>query len=168
MLKAPPLLPAEVLDRVLRLARFDGLSVVAVAGSLALVAATLGDRVGAVVGLVVAGAGAIELHGASLLSRGEARGLHWLVRSQLLLLGAIIGYCAWRLLRPDLAPLHTAVTPDMQEQLELIGWTVDQFIGLVYQLTYICVAVVTLLYQGGMALYYWRRRTAVAEALAAE
>lgn len=168
MITAPPLLPKEVLDRILRLARFDGLSVVAIAGSLALVSATLGDHLGAVVGLVVAGAGAVELHGASLLARGEPRGLPWLVRSQLLLLTAILCYCAWRLLRPDLAPLHHAVTPDMQEQLELIGWTVDQFIGLVYQLTYVCVAVVTALYQGGMALYYWRRRAAVAAALAAE
>lgn len=167
-MKAPPLLPEEVLARVLRLARFDGLSVVVFAGSLALLAAVMGDRVGAVVGLLVAGAGAIELHGASLLSHGDKRGVDWLVRSQLLLLTAILAYCVLRLTHPDLSPLHRAVTDDMKEQLDLIGWSVDEFLRLVYKLTYGCVAFVTVLYQGGMALYYWNRRAAVAAALAPE
>lgn len=167
-MKAPPFLPQEVLARVLRLARFDGLSVVAVAGSLALVAAIVGDRVGAVVGLLVAGAGAIELHGDSLLAHGDKRGIDWLVRSQLVLLTAILGYCALRLTHPDLTPLRRAVTDDMKEQLDMIGWSVDQFLQLVYRLTYVCVAFVTTLYQGGMAIYYWRQRRAVHEALTSE
>jgi hypothetical protein len=168
MMKAPPLLPSEVVARVQRLARFDGLSVALVAGSLALVAAILGDYVGAGVGLLVAGAGAVELHGASLLTQRHARGMSWLVRSQLLLLTAILAYCALRWARPDLAPLRRVVSDDMKEQLELIGWSVDAFLQLVYRLTYVCVALVTTLYQGGMALYYWRRSAAVAAALESE
>jgi hypothetical protein len=53
----------------------------------------------------------------------------------------------------------------MKEQLAVIGWTVDQFIGTVYRFTYFAVALATLLYQGGMALYYARRRAAVTTAL---
>ena len=167
-MKAPPLLPSEVVARVQRLARFDGLSVVLVASSLALVAAILGDYTGAGVGLLVAGAGAVELHGASLLTQRQARGMSWLVRSQLLLLNAILAYCALRLARPDLTPLRRVVSDDMKEQLELIGWSVDAFLQLVYRLTYVCVALVTTLYQGGMALYYWGRSAAVAAALESE
>jgi len=55
-MKAPPLLPEETLLRVLRVARLDGLSVLVIAGVFALISALAGDGVGAVVGLLVAGA----------------------------------------------------------------------------------------------------------------
>ena len=57
-MQQPPLLPAETLVRVLRLAKFDGLSVLLIAGVFALLAATAGDFSGALVGLLAAGAGA--------------------------------------------------------------------------------------------------------------
>ena len=168
MLKAPPLLSDDTVPRLVRLARADGLSVVIVAASFALLSAFMGERAGAAIGLLVAGAGAVELHGASLLSRGAPRGVDWLVRSQLLLLITILGYCAFRLTSPDLTPLRSTITAEMKEQLELIGWSIDEFLRLVYTLTYVCVAFVTFLYQGGMAFYSWRRRAAVAKALETE
>ena len=164
-MKAPPLFPAEVLQRVLRLARFDGLSVLVVAGIFALISARLGDYLGAVVGLLVAGAGAIELHGASLLKHRQPRGMDWLVRSQLILLITVLAYCALRLLHPDLAPLRATVNEDVKAQLEVLGWSVDQFLGTVYRLTYLAVSLATFAYQGGMAVYYWRRRATVVRAL---
>lgn len=165
-MKGPPLLPEEIFHRVLRLARFDGLSVLAIAGLFALLAGAMGDWVGAVVGLLVAGAGAAELHGVMRLRHGDPRGLRWLIGSQVFLLMSVLAYCALRLARPELGPLRATVTSEMKEQLEVIGLTVDQFLGQLYRLVYLAVALLTVLYQGGMALYYYRRREAVARALA--
>lgn len=167
-MKAPPLLPEETLHRVLRVARLDGISVLVIAGVFALISALASDAVGAVVGLLVAGAGAVELHGATLLEHSEPRGMKWLVSSQLFLLATVIGYCALRLLHPAIEPLRAAVTDDMKTQLEAAGWTQDEFLRVIYNTTYFAVAVVTTFYQGGMALYYFRRREAVARALVAE
>jgi hypothetical protein len=165
MMKAPPPLPEEIFQRVLRLAQFDGLSIAVVGSVCAVLAASLGDRIGAGIGVLVAGAGAVELHGVSLLRHSDARGMTWLVNSQCLILLAMLSYCALRLAHPQLEPLRAAVTDEMKQQLELIGWSIDHFIGLVYRFTYFAVALATILYQGGMALYYFRRRGAVATAL---
>jgi hypothetical protein len=164
-MKPPPFLPEETLRRVLRVARLDGTSVAAVAGVFALISALAGDGLGAVVGLLVAGAGAIELHGATLLVHGELRGMKWLVNSQVFLLATVIAYCGLRLLHPNFAQLLAAVTDDMKVSLETAGWTPDKFVHFVYNTTYYAVAIVTFFYQGGMALYYFRRRESVARAL---
>ena len=164
-MKAPPLLPEETLIRVLRVARLDGMSVLVIAGVFALISALAGDPVGAVIGLLVAGAGAVELHGATLLEHTDPRGMKWLVSSQLFLLATVIAYCALRLLHPAVEPLRGAITDDMKSQLEAAGWSQDEFIRFIYNTTYAAVAAVTLVYQGGMALYYFRRREAVTRAL---
>ena len=70
-----------------------------------------GDSSGALVGLITAGAGAIELHGAGLLQAGESRGLRWLIGSQLFLLVAIMGYCALRLQQVELPPIPEEMQP---------------------------------------------------------
>ena len=164
-MKPPPFLPEEMLARVLRVARLDGMSVLVIAGLFALISALAGDHLGAVVGLLVAGAGAVELHGSTLLHHGESRGMQWLVGSQLFLLVTIVGYCALRLLHPAYEPLRAAMTDEMKTSLEMAGWTPDEFIRFVYNVTYAAVAIVTSAYQGGMALFYCRRRAAVAQAL---
>ena len=89
----------------------------------------------------------------------------WLINSQYLIMVGMLGYCALRLAYPQLEPLHATVTAEMKQQLEVIGWSVDQFIELVYRMTYLAVSLVTVLYQGGMAIYYARRREAVTAAL---
>jgi hypothetical protein len=167
-MKPPPFLPEETLHRVLRVSRLDGMSIAVIAGLFALISALAGDGLGAVVGLLVAGAGAIELHGATLLEHGEPRGMSWLINSQLFLLATIVGYCALRLLHPSVEPLKAAVTDEMKLSLESAGWTPDDFVRVVYNTTYIAVAIATLFYQGGMALFYYRRREAVERALTEE
>jgi len=164
-MKAPPLLPEETLHRVLRVANLDGLSVMAVAGLLALAAASVGDYNGAGVGLLVAAAGAIELHGAGLLRSGEVRGMKWLVASQPYLLAVLLGYSAIRLWSHDTTELQAVMTSDLRNSLEASGFSEEEFLRKFYTTVYVVLAIGTLIFQGGMTLYYVRRRTAVAAAL---
>jgi hypothetical protein len=155
---------------MLRVAHFDGGSVLVLCGALAIASAGYGDFTGAVIGALIAGAGAFELHGAGLIKAGEPRGLNWLIASQLYLLAAILGYVGWRLMSYDPAIVRHLLEPmlhasDLQAQLAEAGRTEADLLTMVRTIYYACfslVAVGTLFYQGGMALYYHRRRAAVA------
>jgi hypothetical protein len=167
MMKAPPLLPEETLRRLLRVARFDGLCVLALPGLFALLSAGVGDTFGALVGLLVAAAGAVELHGADLLRAGEPRGQGWLIISQLYLMAVIVGFCAWQLTHVDLTLWRMAVTPEVRASLVQLGMTEDEFLAATYRIGYRLIAFITIVYQGALAFYYLRRRDAVYRALGA-
>lgn len=164
-MKAPPLLPEETLRRVVRLARFDGLTVLALPGFFALLAASAGDVTGVIVGLLIAAAGAIELHGVDLLRAGEARGMSWLVTSQFYLMTVVVIFCLWQLQHEDLHLLRTALTDEMRTTIAQANMSEDAFLQLTYRITYRVITLVTLFYQGGMGLYYFRRRETVRQAL---
>lgn len=167
----PPLLPAEILNRLLRLARLDGTVVLALAGAFALASAVGGNRLEVLIGVLIAGAGALELHGAGLLRAGEVRGISWLVASQLYLLTAVLGYVALRLVSFDPALINLIMNDTLRQRYLDAGLThaqIDQVVEWSYYLTYAILGVVTVLYQGGMAIYYFRRRDAAARALDAE
>ncbi len=171
MPKAPPLLPEEVLRRVTRVASTDGLSILIVAGGLSLVSATMHDVAGTIVGLAVAGAGVIEMHGSTMLRRGEFSGLRWLVNSQMLLLMAIMSYVSYRTANPEPAAISmiTKVFSVDRAQFDLAlsqsGLTQEQFVLSFYRFALFLVSVVSLGYQGGLAIYYFRRREPIARAL---
>lgn len=167
-MRAPPLLPEETLFRVLRLARFNGLSVLGIAGFFAVISAAAQDVPGALVGVLVAGAGALELHGVSLLRRSDDRGTHWLVGSQLYLLVVVLAYVAFRLNHIDVEPMRQILTEQQRETIAEAGFTDDQFLRTVYTLSSSVFGLVAFLYQGGMALYYHRRRAAITAALDAD
>jgi hypothetical protein len=164
----PPLLPDEVLSRVYRLARRDGFSVLMIASIFAFMAAVMGDAVGAIIGLGVAGTGAIELHGCHQLRDGEPRGMRWLIMSQFGLMTIILIYCGLRLanFHPDM--IDQAITPEMRSTFLELDYTDKKLHALVrniYYLTYSFVGIVTIIYQGAMARYYLKRRDAVAQAM---
>ena len=161
----PPLLPTEALARVLRLARVDGTGVLMVATFFALTSAAMGEFWGAVVWLLVAGAGAVELHGGTLLRDAEPRGLNWLIASQFLLLLVVLGYCTLRLVHFDLAPIREALTDEMRASLREANYGEEDFLRVVYVTTYGVMGGLTLLYKGAVALYFFRRRAAVAAAV---
>jgi hypothetical protein len=122
MSSKPPLLPTEIVARLLRVAHFDGGSVLVLCGVLAIASAWYGDFTGAIIGVLIAGAGAFELHGAGLIKAGEPRGLKWLIASQLYLLGTILSYVGWRLVSYDPAAVRQLLEPmlhtsDLQAQL---------------------------------------------------
>jgi len=164
-MKPPPFLPEETLARVLRVSYFDGLSVLLVAVFFAALAATGGDFSGMVVGLAIAAAGAIELHGAFLLRAGDSRGMKWVLASQPYLALTILGYCLVRLTNYDPTLMRAAMTSDLRAQIAASGISEEHFLRLAYSLVYGVFAIVTIGYQGGMSIYYLRRRAAVASAL---
>lgn len=165
----PPLLPEETLARVYRLARIDGTGVLLLAGAFALAAAIVGDRTGAVIGLLVAGAGAIELHGTQLLRHGEIQAMRWLIFSQLFLMLVVLAYCAIRLMNFSPEFIDHALTPELRTAFVQAGYMPEELNGLVrriYYLTYGLVAAGTVIYQGAMIRFYLRRWAPVAQAIA--
>jgi hypothetical protein len=164
----PPILASEILRHVLRVARFDGLSVLFLAGFFALVSAASGDVSGAAFGLLIAAAGAVELHGMGLLRGADRRGMSWLVASQLYLLSVVLGYVGYRLANPDSDPLLKMAKSALTDEIRQAGMDPVQFMAEFpreLRLLYMAVGGLTILYQGGMAVYYMRRRAAVEAAI---
>jgi hypothetical protein len=164
-MQQPPLLPEVILMRVLRLARFDGMGALLLGGMFALVAASARDFPFAAIGLLAAGAGAIELHGAALLKEGEPRGMNWLVASQPLLLLVILTYCALRLWLVELPPIPEAFQSIFATSAQQWGMTVPEYQHALNQITALLVALAAVGFQGAMTVYYLRRRSSVVQAL---
>lgn len=163
----PPLLPEVALARVLRIARFDGLSVLALAGGFALLSALDHKVALALIGLTAAGAGAAELHGVTQIERGEAGGMRWLLASQPILLLAILAYCAVRVWFMPAPPLPEFLRDLVAFSAQQFGLSVDAYLLFMNRLTLGVLAAVSVAVQGGMFIYYWRRRAAIRQALAA-
>jgi hypothetical protein len=164
----PPPLPVDTLERVIRLARTDGRLLLVIAGLFAAMSAMGLQQIGAIAGCLAAGCGALEVHGANLLRQGDPRGLRWLVRSQLALLAVIAGYVVARLLTFDPELMRSLITDEMRTTFAQAGIQEEDILPMVkavYQFMYGAVAFVSLLYQGGMALYYRRKAPAVEAAL---
>jgi hypothetical protein len=164
----PPLLPTEALSRVQRIARVDGMGALMLATFFALTSAAIGDIAGAIVWLLVAGSGAIELHGAMLLREAEKRGVNWLIASQFLLLFVVLTLCAWRLTHYDPTALREALTDEMKSTLVQANYEEEDFLRTVYIVTYGATAAAVFVYKICLARYYLRRREAVCAALDAE
>ncbi|HUR60565.1 MAG TPA: hypothetical protein VM029_22785 [Opitutaceae bacterium] len=164
----PPVLPEEKLARVERVGRAHGTCVLFVAAFFALLSGVAGDYLGAIVGLLVAGAGAIESHGAALLREGEPRGVTWLVGSQFFLFVTIGSYCVLRLIHIELPPIPDELRPMLELNASQAGLSVQDYLMLVYRLGFWTLLILSVFYQGGMALYYFMRRDSVARALGEE
>jgi len=173
--------PGDVLRRVLRLSRVNGWSVAIFAGLCSGVSLVFGDLVGCIVGLLVTLGGALEVAGHRRLTRRDANGMTLLVRSQLLVLGVIWAYALPRLLSFDAGYLETEAIPNLRQMLAASGADLDALLAqsgldvhqvvplvhLFFVALYGSVMLTTLIYQGGLALYYRRRRAAIEAALRA-
>lgn len=160
---------AKALKRVLAISRFNGWSVVVIAGLGALLALVLGDLVGAFIGLLAAVAGWMEVRGHRMLRRRDPAGMTWLVRSQMFLLSVILVYCITRLGSFDADTAMGNLTPDMEAMLKEAGLARADILPMIrtaFLATYLTVAVVSIIYQGGMALYYRGKTRLVTAALA--
>ena len=161
--------PAEkTLQRVLTVSRFNGWSVVVIASFGILLTLVLGDLLGTFIGGLAVLSGVMEVRGNRRLRQCDPAGMKWLVRSQLFLLGVILAYCASRLGSFDAETAMASLTPDMEAVLKESGLERGDILPLVrmaFYATYLSVAGVCLVYQGGMAMYYRSRTRLVTEAL---
>ena len=173
----------KALKRVLLISWLDGWSLVVIAALSLLLTLAFGQLIGTAIGLLVLAAGVIELRGRRALKRRNAEaGMKLLVRSQLFLLTVILVYCARCLGSFDDGYFKEQVIPEMRQYLLLligisldeflqqVGLTVDELVPLghkAFLVLYSSVAVISLLYQGGLALFYRGKTGLVTEALTA-
>jgi len=154
--------------RVSRIARWNGGSILVVAGLGAVLSLVGGDLGTAMVGIAIAAAGwhersvgkALALpvhHSATDLDALRTR----LVRAELAVGLLIAGYALWRLATADVGAEISALPEEEQMLLEsLTGGdreALEQMFALTLRLTYGTLLIVTLAYQGGMAWWYERR-----------
>lgn len=164
----PPPLPIDTLERVLRIARTDGRILLVLAGTFAAMSAMGAQKIGAIAGCLAAGCGALELHGVNRLRLGDPRGMAWLVRSQLALLAVMFGYVTARILTFDPELVRAILTDEMIARFATAGIREDEIVPMMElfsRFMYGVLAFVSVLYQGGMAFYYWRKTTTVEAAL---
>ena len=160
----------KALKRVLTVSRLNGWSVIVVAGLGVLLALALGDLSSAAIGLLGVASGAMEVRGHRALKRRDVGGMKWLVRSQWFLLAVILVYCASRLGSFDADTVMGSLTPDMEVLLKESGVERSDILPLVrtaFFTLYGTVAIVCLIYQGGLALWYRNKTRLVTEALTA-
>ena len=179
----PPLAPPQkALQRVLRIARADSLSVMILAGLSLLLALAMLEPMGLAVSALALAAGVMEWRGCRALKRRDAEtGMKLLVRAQIFLLAVILVYCVRCIASFDAGFLKDEVVPRLNEWLPALldmsfdeflqesGLTADDLVAMArkaFLLLYATVAVLSLLVQGGLALYYRRRIALVTVALA--
>lgn len=169
MAPLPPTPAEKTLRRVLLIAALDGWSVIAVAGLGVLLTLLLGDLSGLLVGALVLTGGVLELRGRGRLLRRDATGMRLMARAQLLMLSVILVYCVSRLGSFDSETVLSSLTPEMEAMLKESGVERADLLPLVqiaFYSTYATAALASLLFQGGLALYYRNRAGLVATALA--
>lgn len=172
---APPVLPAHVLHRVLALSRIDGWGIVIVAGLSGTVTLVQGHGLVTIAALLVVMAGAGELLGRRRLLRRDPRGLDWMIGAQLFLLIVIWGYAWYRWRYFDPAALWAELPGFARAKLDrdLLAAGLDPeldralLLDLMNTLTCFVLALVSLVYQGGLAVYFATRRAPVRQALLA-
>ena len=163
--------PAEIsLQRLLTVSRLNGWSVIVISSLGSLLALAIGDLLSTLIGLLVLAAGLMEVRGHRQLQQRDPAGLTLLVRSQLFLLAVMLVYCAGRLGSFDADTALASLTPDMEIILAEAGLDKSSLLPLVrtaFFALYSAVAAITLIYQGGLALFYRSKIKLITEALTA-
>jgi len=155
--------PERRLQRVQHIALFDALSLLLVAVPAALVALVAREWLVVAVATGIALCGGLELAGRHRLQQRSASGPGWLCAAQLCCLGFILVY-SWHLAHQPLDRRLLAMLPSFtREQLaELFPdpESLEVLLAGIQRLTAAIIALVAILYQGGLAFYYLRTRTA--------
>ncbi len=181
MTNPAPTPPEKALKRVLLISRLDGWSIVVIAGLSLLLTLVLGELLGLGLSLLVLVAGIMELRGRRALKRRDPDGMKLLVRAQMFLLTVILVYCARCLGSFDAGYLQEQLIPEMRQNLLLFGINFDEvlkeadltvaeivpLVRMMFVVLYGTLAFVSILFQGGLALYYRSKTGLVTEALAA-
>ena len=160
----------KTLRNVLTISVIDGWSVTLFAGFCTLVSLAFGEWIGVYIGGLITASGVMGLHGRRKLLRGDANGMNGLVRAQVVILATIGLYAFRNLLAFDEATIMEGLTSEMRTVLDQYGISTDTLRAMlkpVYYGFYLVVIGLTLLFQGGLALFYHSRKAKVSEALAA-
>lgn len=160
--------PQDTLKRVRRIAAVNGWSVAVFSGLGTLISFIMGAAGVAAVGIMVTFGGVMELRGRRMLGEGKAEGMRWLIRGQLFVLGMIWIYAVSRMASFDPELAMGNVTPDMEKLLAESGVLMSDILPLVkiaFYSIYSAVLLGSLVYQGGLALYYRSRTAVVTKAL---
>ena len=161
----------KTLRRVLLISAIDGWSIAIFAGLCTFISLLFGEWIGVSIGAMITFAGVVELRGRTRLLRGNISGLDWLIRAQVLILATVGLYAFRNLLAFDEAVLLAEVTPEIRNAIDQLGISmadIERLMKPIYYGLYLTVIGVTLLFQGGLALYYASRRTKITGALAAQ
>lgn len=148
------------LARAARLGRANGLGY-AIFGLLTILFSLFGpDLVGLALGAVLLATGVVEQRASARLRRADPAAPVLLARNELVLMGAIVTYAVLRLtvLRDDSAALERQLGDTRG-----LGIDVGALMESLNTMVFATVAAVSLLYQGGMARYFLRRRAMLAE-----
>ena len=155
--------PEQRLQRVLRFARIDAVSLLVVAVPAAVLSVCAREWIEAAAGAGIALCGVLEWAGRNRVQRRRADGLGWMVASQLGCLLFVL-FLAWDLAHREQADRIVALLPSFtREQLDVLFPDPESLRALligVQRLTATLLALVSILYQGGLALYYLRTRPA--------
>ena len=156
--------------RILRVAKYNGGSV-AVFGVLCLLCSLVWfTLVGVLVGLALSASAYMELSGRRRFKQNRPEAGRWLARSQLLLMVAIILYCGYNLLlfdpvgemKKEIGDLPSESRTQLSQALDMPK--VEEWVPRIFRAFYLSLIAGTVLYQGGLWLYYTRGARKLAEA----
>ncbi len=179
LIRMPNSLPEPTLRRALALSLMDGWCMTLFSGFCMSLSLWLGEWSGAAVGACVLSCGITTLCSRKRLLRGDASGMVWLLRAQLAVLAIVFLYVLANLLAYDAAALSQRLR-DLQasssfggiviltvEQYGISTSDLEPFLRPMYFAVYLLMMGGTLLFQGGLALFYKTRRGQVTAELAA-
>lgn len=167
-LMSPAVSSEKTFRRVLAVSAFDGWSVVIVAGLCTVSSLVFFSWAGVLIGAPLTAAGIVELRGRSRLLRGQASGLGLLINAQLLILTLLVVYSVWNLLHYNEAALLARIPAHLHNQLSQAGLRIEDLRPMLkpgYFAVYLAVIAVSVLFQGGLALYYHSRKAAALSAM---
>jgi hypothetical protein len=151
---------ARPIRRAFSVARFDGWTIALFGGLTALLGLPVVSNV--LIGLALLAIGSIELRAADRLRRLDARALRVLAINQLVLAVLLITYSVWRLLAIQRGGAAEALGASGDPELSRMLGSVDDITKSIARAVYVTLIAVAVFAQGGLALYYLRRRKILA------
>ena len=138
----------------------NGWSVFLFAIFCSIVALVFASWSGVIVGLVIAGSGWSEIRGRTRLQKWHQDAGKWLSGSQLWFFGAIVLYAGYQLWSFSPSSIVAQIPPDLEQlvvrDLCLSPEAIERLVTQMFYAVYIGVIFGSLLYQGGLFIYYKR------------
>jgi hypothetical protein len=145
-----------------RTASTSAITILAIALLALLFSVAILDLTGVVTSVAIGGIGIFEWLGYQQLKRDEPAGASYLGRNQLFFVAVIIAYCVWQCIELATGAVSDSLTQgDMGYALAQAGYRVDDFVPYMMLIGYAfygLIAFLSIIFQGGLAFYYFTRR----------